>query len=443
MHWDYNAGVASLLDTTTANGVVGMNSAGLIGAGVSSLHLGFRLLEAGFAVTLYAQRRPEDIENARLQNSVSHQYDTVQREQALGIDFWNETNCRVALGHNHWLQAPGMAPLEFWGSFEGYGKCVDYRMYIPRLMRELEARGGRIEYRDVGAADIDTLASEHDVLAVGVGKGKGGLADFFPRQDELSRHREPARLICCGVYEGVRDTDPLGVTISISAGHGELIVLPIQNQTGPATALLFENRKGGDLEDLMTLDYEADPGAFHARILDALEQHHGSTYRRVDHERFRLARPRDLLQGCFTPVTRRPWAELGDGRYLLATGDLRCTMDPVTGQGANLASYGAWVLADHLIEGGGRVDEAFCRDYEAAVAYRVAGTVNLNNAILDPEPHLPQLLGAMSQNPTMADDFTARFARPETLWWEVLKDADTCATYMARFEPPAAQAAAH
>lgn len=420
-----------------------MASAGLIGAGVSSLHLGFRLLEAGFRATLYAQKRPEEIRSGPLQNSVSHQYDTVQREQAMGIDFWNEGNCRVARGHNHWLQVPDATPLEFWGSFDGYGKCVDYRMYIPRLMEEFEKRGGKLVYQDVSAADIDELADLYDVVAVGVGKFRSSLADFFPVQEELSSHTEPARLLCCGVFEGVRDSDPLGVTISISVGHGELIVLPMENQTGPATALLFENRRGGDLEDLMTLDYAADPGAFEQRILEVLEQHHGSTYRRIDHAGFRLTRPLDLLQGCFTPVTRRPWAEVSNDKFVLATGDLRCTMDPVTGQGANLASYGAWVWADHIIEAGGKVDESVCREYENAVAYRTVGTVKFNNAILDPEPFLPALLHAMSENPPMADDFTRRFACPETLWWDVLKDEPTCRAYMERFSVAPVEPASH
>ncbi len=411
-----------------------MPSAALIGTGVSSLHLGFRLLEADFEATLFAQKAPSEILNGRLQNSVSHQFDTVERERALGIDFWNEQNCRVSEGHNHWLQAPGLEPLEFWGSFEGYGKCVDYRMYIPRLMEEFEARGGRIEYRDIGAADIDPLTDTHDVVAIGVGKFKNSLAGFFERQDELSKHHEPARLICCGIYEGIEDTDPLGVTISISAGHGELIVLPIQNQTGPATALLFENRKGGDMEDLMTLDYASNPEAFEARILEALEQHHGSTYRRVNHDHFKLTRPQDLLQGCFTPITRKPWAEISNNKFVLATGDLRCTMDPVTGQGANLASYGAWVWADHIVEANGKIDENLCRSYEEAVSYRVAGTVNFNNAVLDPEPFLPGLFAAMSNNQALCDDFTTRFAEPESLWWEVLKDEQTCEHYMSRFQ---------
>ncbi len=262
-------------------------------------------------------------------------------------------------------------------------------------------------------------------------------------QEELSRHSEPARLLCCGVFDGVEDTDPLGVTISISAGHGELIVLPMENQTGPATALLFENRRGGDLEDMMSMDYEASPEAFEQRVLEALERHHGSTFRRVDRDRFRLTRPQDLLQGCFTPVTRRPWAEVSNNKYVLATGDLRCTMDPVTGQGANLASYGAWAWADHIIEAKGRIDESVCHEYEKNVAYRTAGTVNFNNAMLDPEPFLPDLLHAMSENADMADDFTRRFACPETLWWEVLKDEQTCQSYRARFSPVASAAAVH
>ena len=118
-------------------------------------------------------------------------------------------------------------------------------------------------------------------------------------------------------------------------------------------------------------------------------------------------------------------------------------MDPVTGQGANLASYGAWMWADHIIAACGQVDESLCREYEKSVAYRTAGTVNFNNAMLDPEPYLPELMHAMAKNPDMANDFTRRFACPETLWWEVLKDQQTCDAYMARFSSTASAAAMH
>jgi len=419
-----------------------MTDIGIIGAGVSSLHLGIRLRNAGIAATIYAPKRPEAIAAGRMQNSVSHQPDTVAREREMDIEFWNETNCRVNLGHAHWVRADGVPPLEFWGDFEGYSRCVDYRLYLPRLMAEFERRGGHIVYQSPTPAAIDALYEIHDLLAIGVGKGNGGFADFFPRQEELSKHREPARLLCCGLYEGINDIDPLGVTVSVSVGHGELIVLPMEAQTGPNTALLFECRRDGDLEDLVGLDYQADPGAFHQRILAALETHHYSTFRRIDHERFRLARDCDLVQGSFTPVTRKPWVEIAHGRYAIAIGDLRCTMDPVTGQGANLASWGACVLGDHIIDSAGDLDAGFCRSYEDAVAYRVAGTVNFNNAILDPEPYLPALLGAMSHNRAMCDDFTARFAQPDTIWFEILKDAETCDAYMASFADGLQSAAA-
>lgn len=419
-----------------------MANIGIIGAGISSLHLGIRLRDAGVEATIYAPKRPEEIAAARLPNSVSHQADTIARERAMGIEFWNDGNCRINLGHEYWVRADGMPALEFWGDFAGYSRVVDYRLYLPRMMAEFERRGGRIVYRSPAPADIDPLYEKHDLLAIGVGKGNGGFADFFPRQEELSKHREPARLLCCGIYEGVNDTDPLGVTVSTSVGHGELIVLPIEAQTGQHTALLFECRPDGDMADLMTLDYAADPVAFHARILKIVETHHDSTYERIDRGRFRLARECDLLQGSFTPVTRKPCVEIADGRFAIATGDLHCTMDPVTGQGANLASYGAGVLADHIINAAGDLDAAFCAGYEEAVAFRVAGTVNFNNAILEPAPYLPDLMYAMANNRPMCDDFTERFARPETIWFDILKDAETCERYMAGFEPKARRAAA-
>jgi hypothetical protein len=50
-----------------------------------------------------------------------------------------------------------------------------------------------------------------------------------------------------------------------------------------------------------------------------------------------------------------------------------------------------------------------------------------------PEAHTQQLIGAMSQNKAICDDFSRRFAEPHTLWFDVLKDAATCEGYMAKF----------
>jgi 2-polyprenyl-6-methoxyphenol hydroxylase-like FAD-dependent oxidoreductase len=56
---------------------------------------------------------------------------------------------------------------------------------------------------------------------------------------------------------------------------------------------------------------------------------------------------------------RHSCAEISDCRFTVAIGDLRCTLDPLTGQGANLASYGACVLTENIAESNGRFDKNF------------------------------------------------------------------------------------
>ena len=38
--------------------------------------------------------------------------------------------------------------------------------------------------------------------------------------------------------------------------------------------------------------------------------------------------------------------DLGDGKFAIAAGDVHCTFDPMLGQGANLASYSAFILGE-------------------------------------------------------------------------------------------------
>ena len=118
----------------------------------------------------------------------------------------------------------------------------------------------------------------------------------------------------------------------------------------------------------------------------------------------------------------------------MAIGDLRCTQDPLTGQGANLGSYGAVELARHINESDGVFDKIFCESYESRIAYRTAGVVNFNNALLDPNTYQRALIHRFPHDRALCDDFSARFSRPESLWFDILKDEQTCADYIAQFD---------
>ncbi len=410
-----------------------MTDIGIVGGGVSALHLGITLVTGGVQATIYLPHTAAQLADGPMQNTVAHMPDTVERERALGIDFWPEDSVRHCRVRHYSLRVGDRQAVDFQGGLGGDERCIDYRVYLPRLMAEFEHRGGRLEHQPLGPTDIEALYRRHPLLAIASGKGDAGFADFFPLIDELSLHQVPPRQLCVGLFTGVRDHDRVGVTVGISPGHGEIIVLPMETADGPLMALLFENRPDGALADLPRLDYQADPKAFDARILAALREHYPSVYARIDTATFRLNGPRDLLQGSFRPVTRESWAEILPGRYAIAIGDLRCTQDPLTGQGANLASRGACELGRQILASDKVFDRAFCESYERSMRYVVAGTVGFNNAMLEPAPHTQALLGVMARNEAVCTDFSSRFAAPHTIWFDILRDADTCSAYVAGF----------
>ena len=412
-----------------------MSDVGIVGEGISGLQLGIRLLDLGQSVTIYHRQTADEITHGRILNSVVHQYDTVQREQAMGIDFWNEANCRVGRGHDHCVNIPGLDPIRFWGSFDNFGKGVDYRLLIPRLMAEFERRGGALVHASKTAADLPDLQTRHDLVAIGVGKSAEGFVALFDEIPELSRHDRPARVICSGFYHGIAPNDPFGVTLSLSPVSGELIVLPMETFDGPTYALLFENIPGGPAAHLAELSYDDDPAGFLDAVLAVMKEFHPHTYDRVDLATFALHDDKALMQGAIRPVVRTSYAVTDSSTPVIAIGDLRVTLDPVTGAGANLGSYGAAVLADHIAAHTGDFGVDFAERYEQAVRRRTVATVGFNDLILAPPEYFLGLVMAMASNPAMCDEFTEGFANPEHLWFDIVKDAATAEAFAASHSP--------
>jgi hypothetical protein len=60
------------------------------------------------------------------------------------------------------------------------------------------------------------------------------------------------------------------------------------------------------------------------------------------------------------------------------------------------------------------------------------GVFDWTNFMLAPHPHLFELVGAMSQNRALCDDFTESFNRPD-LQWAHLSSPEATASYIAAF----------
>ena len=317
---------------------------GIVGAGVGGLHLALYLQKHGIDTTIITDRAPDEYRHSRLLNTVAHHSVTIARETYLGIEHWSDPKLFYAY-HDHFFNFP--QPLRFRGDFTNPSRAVDYRIYLPTLMQDFARRGGKIEIRRIEEKDIAALVSRFDLLVVST--GKGALGEMFTYRPEHSPYSQPQRRLCVGLYKGVRQPNPMNVTLSVSPGHGEMIVIPTVTFDGIANALLMENVPGGDMEELATLNYEQDRKHYLQTLLGKLEKHHPTTYDRIDTATFDLAQPQDLLQGGVVPTVRNTTVQFDGGKCAIALGDLHSVVDPMMGQGANMASYAAFVLGEEIV----------------------------------------------------------------------------------------------
>ncbi len=181
---------------------------------------------------------------------------------------------------------------------------------------------------------------------------------------------------------------------------------------------------------LASTPYDDDPKAHEALVLEKLRDHYPPIFERTDASSFGLTRPSSILQGSVTPTVRESYAVV-DGTFAIAVGDGHVTVDPVVGQGANAASFSAWTLGEAILEGG-PFDEAFCRKVDERRLPFVLGVFDWTNFMLAPQPHLFDLVGAMSQNRSLCDDFTENFNHPDRQW-EHLQTPEATAAYIASF----------
>ena len=394
-----------------------MKRIGIVGGGISGLHLGLWLREYGLDATIYSERTSSQLLDAPLRNIVIRNGCTRHRERDLRVNHWDG-------------RAPDLGglsvtvagtPIAFVGTLAPPSNVVDMRIYCARLLDDFSIRGGRVVIGTLAAGDLDELSSRHDLLVIA--SGRGSLSNLFDRVPEHSPNSEPQRLVIAGFYRGIRPRDPLGFEVVISRGHGEILVFPLFSFESGLTGLGIEAIRGGAFSGLSEVKYASDPRRFEQRVLDILRDHAPAVYARVDLDEFAVARPQDVGYIAITPTVRRGYGRLGNGRQFVALGDAHIVMDPITGQGANKAAEAAATLAE-AIRDASVYDESFCADVEHAMCRFALPVSDACNARLKPPPpHVGRLLGAAARHQALADFYAFGFNHPDR-YWEVVSNED-------------------
>ncbi len=188
--------------------------------------------------------------------------------------------------------------------------------------------------------------------------------------------------------------------------------------------------------------YDEDPRAFLDMLLGKLRKHHPSVAERIDEREFDLANsPLDILQGGVTPTVRTTHMRLDGGKMAVALGDVHATVDPVLGQGANMASYAAWILGEEIVRQD-VFDERFCEHVNLRRQDRVLSATRWTNYMLTNLRALPAELQAFIlhcyQNRALADEFTNNFNYPERQW-DCFSSPQRMAAWRERIEASSAK----
>jgi 2-polyprenyl-6-methoxyphenol hydroxylase-like FAD-dependent oxidoreductase len=414
-----------------------MSGVGIVGSGISGLQLALRLQQLGIAATVYSEHDIDRLKAGRPRNFPARFHSTQQRERELGVFDWDFADAQV----QHWavtMHTGGAAPLEFLAALRPPSSVVDFRIYLPHLLSAFVDRGGELV---IGEQPVEDLARRHELLVVA--NGNRSIRRLFPVDPDRSPFTTPQRVLCSGIYHGIDEDVPHCLDIHFLPGAGEILRLPFYSTAGRADVLAFEAIPGGPLEAVCHTDADADPAVFLRQVLDLVAVHAPTLRERIDTAEFCLSAPGELIQGAITPVVRQGWTRLDEGTFALAIGDAWITNDPLTAQGANLASHTAFALADLLAGADGPYDEAFCREASARLWEHARHVVEWSNAFLGPPPpHVAGLFERAAADQRVADAFVSDFNDPVTMW-RTLSTPDGAADFLARCErepaaPPAA-----
>ncbi|MFG3441303.1 styrene monooxygenase/indole monooxygenase family protein [Nonomuraea sp. NPDC047897] len=399
----------------------------VVGAGQAGLHLAIGLLQNGYDVTVVSNRTPESIRDGRVMSGQCMFGTARAHERALGLDRWADVcppieGIALAVGGPAGDQALGWA-----ARLRAPAVSIDQRMKMPAWLEEVERLGGKLVIHDVTAGDLETYATQYDLVLVAAGKGE--IASLFERDAARSPYSAPQRALAVTYVNGMTPRPGYSaVCFNLLPGVGEYFVFPALTHTGPCEIMVFEGVPGGPMDCWDDVRGPAEHLARSRRIVERFFPWEAERCSGIE-----LTDADAVLTGRFSPTVRRPVAVLPSGAPVLGVADVVVLNDPITGQGSNNAARCAATYLRAILDRGEQPFDAawmqrtFDRFWAAA-----QHVTRWTNALLAPaEPHHLALLGAAGQVPEIASRFVNGFDEPAD-YAEWFMDADKARAYLDR-----------
>lgn len=384
----------------------------IVGAGQAGLQLGLGLLQHGYEVTLVSNRSAAQIRSGWATGAATLFGQAIRLEASLGENDWEQA---VAAVEAEVVLHMPQGALSIRAALPKPWLAVDQRLKHSHWLQRFAGLGGRVVIQSAEIADLERYARQSDLVIVAAGARR--FTQLFARNAERSPFDRPQRRLLQVYLSGVdawyRPDRPLA-RIVITPGAGEIFLLPFYaaNRT-QAHLVLIEAVPGGPFDTGTGVTTGTHALAVVREILRAAVPAQAPLF-----ERAALTDERAWLQGAITPVVRRPVAVLPSGAALLGIGDVTILNDPVGGQGANNATKFAHLLAERIVQQGGRSFDTAWMESVFEEFWNYSQYVNGFNAALlqPPAPHQQQILLAASRNRSIALDFLNGFDNPPSLF---------------------------
>ena len=383
---------------------MGKRKIAVIGAGISGLTLAYAVRQEGlFEVSVFTAKDAEDVRNGRIPSTQIHFDAFLRTEERYGIGGYGDIHEIKAIE----LLVAGQRM--FKGKVPGRAINVDQREYIASLLEGLVQRGVDVRKRRIAAEDLPALAEAYDLIVDATGK-LGPVAPFPIYEGMRAAPATPQRVCSAGLFQGLVPDEENKMSFHIVPGLGELFETATMTARGLARTLLFEPIPGSEM-DLVRGD--RGPERFAQEMLGALQAYFPSIYERVRVDEFRLVDPNAYMRVAIKPEVRVPYTT-ANGTIVLGCGDSVALNDPITGQGANAASYCADALYNVLVERADAAwDDSLGALYWSRIQEYIVKMSEWTNAMMGPpSPSFADLLARATRRQDVADEIVRLFTDP-------------------------------
>jgi hypothetical protein len=330
-----------------------MRHIAIIGSGIAGLLTAHGLLKAGYQVSLYSDRTPEDwLHYSRPTGTAGRFHGSLDYDRELGLNFW-EREALTIDGVYLVFCLQGNTPfITLSGNFARPAVAIDVRLQSYCWMQEFVRRGGMLCIEKVDIPRLDEIASQHDLTLVA--SGRGSLTELFPRDEKRSVYSTPQRnlmmLVVKNAAADIKGMPFRPVKFNFLSTEGEAFWVPYHHKTEGATwNLVFEARPGRKLDRFMDAKTGEEALAAGKGIIKDLFPWDWAWAKDMQ-----LADDQGWLVGRFAPSVREPVGKLPSGRVVMPVGDTAMTFDPIAGQGANNGTRMARHLVRSIIAHGDR-----------------------------------------------------------------------------------------